>query len=68
MSLSRRGGFTLLELLVVVAVIGILAGLVLPALAASKAKARGMFCQNNNKQLVTAWLMFLGRPRPIVAL
>jgi len=55
---ARPGGFTLLELLVAIAVIGILAGLLLPALAASKAKARGMFCQNNNKQLVTGWLMY----------
>jgi len=54
----RRGAFTLVELLVVVAIIGILAGLLLPALAANKAKARGLFCQNNNKHLVTAWLMY----------
>src|ERR1039458_9754668 len=54
----RRGAFTLVELLVVVAIIGILAGMLLPALAANKAKARGMVCQNNNKHLVTAWLMY----------
>jgi prepilin-type processing-associated H-X9-DG protein len=30
----------------------------LTALAGSKAKARGLFCQNNNKQLVTGWLMY----------
>jgi prepilin-type processing-associated H-X9-DG protein len=47
-----------MELLVVLATIGILAALLLPALAASKAKARGLFCQNNNQQLVTAWLMY----------
>lgn len=57
-NLSRRSGFTLVELLVVIAVIGILAGLLLTALAGSKAKARGMFCQNNNQQLVTGWLMY----------
>jgi prepilin-type N-terminal cleavage/methylation domain-containing protein/prepilin-type processing-associated H-X9-DG protein len=58
MHLARKGGFTLVELLVVVAIIGILAGLLLPALAASKARARGLYCQNNNKQLVMGWLMY----------
>jgi len=55
---ARQDGFTLVELLVVAAIIGVLAGLLLPALAASKARARGLYCQNNNKQLVTAWLMY----------
>ena len=58
MSFARRAGFTLVELLVVVAIIGILASLLLPALAASQAKARGIFCQNNNKQLALGWLMY----------
>jgi len=58
MNRPRRGGFTLIELLVVIAIIGILADLLLPALAASKARARSLYCQNNNKQLVTAWLMY----------
>jgi prepilin-type N-terminal cleavage/methylation domain-containing protein/prepilin-type processing-associated H-X9-DG protein len=58
MNCARRGGFTLAELLVVMAVIGILASLLLPALAASRAKARGIICQNNNKQLATGWLMY----------
>jgi len=55
---ARQAGFTLVELLVVVAIMGILAALLLPALIASKARARGLFCQNNNKQLVTGWLMY----------
>jgi len=55
---NRSYGFTLIELLVVVAVIGILAGILLPTLAKSKARAQGVFCLNNTKQLTLAWIMY----------
>ena len=47
---SRRG-FTVLELLVVIGVIGLLAALILPAVQASREAARATRCRNNLKQI-----------------
>jgi len=48
---ERAAAFTLLELLVVMAIIGVLASLLLPALSRSKESARAVACMSNLRQI-----------------
>src|SRR5688572_26162251 len=54
----RAAAFTVLELLVVIGVIGVLAGILLPALGQAKARGHSISCVNNERQLILAWQVY----------
>ena len=54
----RQTAFTLIEVLVVIAIIGLLVAVLVPALGQSKEQARRTVCASNLKQIITATQMY----------
>jgi prepilin-type N-terminal cleavage/methylation domain-containing protein len=51
-------GFTLVELLAVIAISALLAALLLPTLSKARGRAEGIACLNNTRQLGLAWQLY----------
>lgn len=56
--LRTRTGFTLVEMLVVIAIGGLLMGMLLPALSRTRESARTTVCLSNQRQLAVGWLSY----------
>jgi len=54
----RKGGFTLVELLVVLAIIVLLASILLPAVSKAREESKRIVCLANVRQLTAAWLAY----------
>ncbi|HOW70933.1 MAG TPA: prepilin-type N-terminal cleavage/methylation domain-containing protein [Phycisphaerae bacterium] len=55
-----RSGFTLIEVLAVVAIIALLIAILLPAFSHARQQAYGVSCRSNLRQLMTGMLLYVG--------
>ena len=55
---KQQNGFTLVELMVVITIVAILAGLLLPVLSKARHRAADTICTGNLRQLVLAGQMY----------
>ena len=67
-AVSRPDAFTLIELLIVIAIIAILASILLPVLAKAQQRGDRAYCMNNMHQLAAAWIMYADDNNSYIAL
>lgn len=60
---TRPGGFSLVELLVVIGIIAVLLAVMLPVLGAARESARTTLCQTRARAIGTAMVAYLGQSR-----
>src|SRR3989338_3530973 len=54
----KNQGFTLIEVLIVLAIIGVISAMLFPAIAGTRERAHMAACMNNMKQVVIAAFMY----------
>jgi prepilin-type N-terminal cleavage/methylation domain-containing protein/prepilin-type processing-associated H-X9-DG protein len=64
----RNGAFTLIEMLLVIAITAILAALLLPALEDARKQSRGIECLNNKRQMILGWRMYAQENKEFIVL
>ncbi|HEX3628021.1 MAG TPA: prepilin-type N-terminal cleavage/methylation domain-containing protein [Verrucomicrobiae bacterium] len=57
---ARERAFTLVELLIVIAIIAILASILLPVLNAAQKRGQAARCESNLHQIIIGWIMYNG--------
>lgn len=57
-SSGKNTGFTLVEMLLVIAIVGTLAAIILPVLGKAKTRAQGIQCVSNLKQFTVGWQIY----------
>lgn len=63
---DHRAGFSLTEILIVAAIIGVLAAILAPAMQTMRSRAQQTSCTNNLRQIGVAWTQFAGENNGIL--